>query len=872
MKSISEIISALKEVKEEGLIAAFQTEFNAPTLYITVEITNISQLNFDNRLDLLETIIKNRPGYEDFVLSESISRMPVAFEVVDTSESNAVRPEPDASWVSAFLGKEIIEEGRSIDDSEPRYIHFYGYKGGQGRSTVLTLLAETLANDGYSVLIVDADIEAPSLDHMFGAVASSYSQSLMGLCGWSDEVSPINGVYMGRQGGRIDILPCRPRTDGSDIDFALMVACAPLDTNIYRSAGQKLREHLRELSHNSYDMVFIDHRTGISSSVLPLMEVLPGSSAIFARPDFNISTLPSELQKVVQAILQLTRPLGTSSFVSFSLDPNQRSGSSSSDTELRIKSQLIEMLADSAYSSEGDLVFSSELGVGWVDWYLDRALLNTGLPDVEKLQTDNISAIRSLRDYLGLPLEKSERTLKDTTQKNVLSSVSGARDSGTFIHIPEVESLLISGSPYTYILGRKGTGKTRLLKEMAIRKLGDPILVAADETGTSGLQSQSAEADDWLAECNNEPSVFWWSLIHLAIDNSKGHTIPQLITEKIKEGVPPKDLIGRTKIKEKILNSASPNIFLIDGLETLVAAERIKSFVGALFDVMAAIQNDPAMANKLILRAFIREDLASDIAQNVEQQIEGRNIRLKWDVSAILNFAISRIPTLEWVKSQYPKVCEEIEKNWIEITRSALTETEATNILLKIFPSRLRRNNLSTVTFLKLYFSDAGGDDNNKSTFYPRLYLTFLQRLDKLASDSSNPLSDDGKLESTLLNQAYDEASGEFINETKQELTHLLSLQPEQEFSNESNSEKVYRFISAFDGLSTPFDVEARITDLYERTKFTQKSIRDSLQRMKAIRMFEERPGYAGWWRVGQLYKRGLRMKYVRNSSQDSHP
>src|SRR5690606_18176597 len=138
---------------------------------------------------------------------------------------------------------------------------------------------------------------------------------------------------------------------------------------------------------------------------------------------------------------------------------------------------------------------------------------------------------------------------------------------------------------------------------------------------------------------------------------------------------------------------------------------------------------------------------------------------------------------------------------------------------------------------------------------------------DRLASESSDPVTSDGKLDSSLLNQAYDEASGDFINETKQELTHLLSLQYQKDISSESDAEKVSKFVSAFDGLSTPFDVEARILDLHERTKFTQKSIREYLQRMKAIRMFEERPGYAGWWRVGQLYKRGLRMKYVRSSN-----
>ena len=196
---------------------------------------------------------------------------------------------------------------------------------------------------------------------------------------------------------------------------------------------------------------------------------------------------------------------------------------------------------------------------------------------------------------------------------------------------------------------------------------------------------------------------------------------------------------------------------------------------------------------------------------------------------------------------------------------SGISEQEATEILLRIFPTRLRRNNLSTATFLRLYFSDAGGDDTNKATFYPRLYLSFLQKLDALAARASAPLDADERLNSALLNKAYDEASSEFINETKQELAHLLSLEYEDQGPADDDQTKVSKFIAAFTGLSTPFLHEAIVAELQARTNFNEKSVRESLQRMKAIRMFEDRPGYGGWWRVGQLYKMGLLMKYVRS-------
>ena len=501
----------------------------------------------------------------------------------------------------------------------------------------------------------------------------------------------------------------------------------------------------------------------------------------------------------------------------------------------------------------------------WVDWYFDRALLDSTLPDVSKLQNDNIQALRKLRDVLGLPTHKREDSLLKSTSNNqpLTLSLSGARDKGAFIHIPDVERLFVKGSPITYILGRKGTGKTRLLREVAFRKMGIPVLVAADEDKFSALRSQSAEAQAWVASAEN-PSVFWWSLIRLALENAAG--LPDAITMALAEGKKPADFANPLEIKNYLLLSQEQRVFLIDGLETLVPAGETKAFVAGLFAVMNMVQNDTALSSKLIIRTFMREDLSSDSVQNIEQQMEGRVLRLKWSASSILNFAVSRLPLLPWISKTFPDVIADIERHSKEIQRSSLSEEDATELLLRVFPDRLRRNNLLTSTFLRLYFSDAGGDNTNMATFYPRLYLYFLQKLDELALKDDNPLSGaNPRLNSSLLNRAYDQASTIFIEETKQELVYLLSLNvagnKDETGNNQSN---VAQFITAFDGVSTPFVLDKLVAQLKEKTQFTDQSIRESLQRMKNLRMFEERPGYPGSWRVGQLYKMGLRMKYAR--------
>ncbi|MGK5072378.1 hypothetical protein [Janthinobacterium sp. ZB1P44] len=888
MKSISEILETLdlvaKKNNNTGNDFSIHAHFVSPTLHI--DVVNDMFNGSDSDIDLLQDIVNNEvSNIEPTLLRDSMGYMPLTINPISQSAWIEKKPWVDraskSSWISAFLNKKT--KRREDVKTRTKILHFYGYKGGQGRSSVLALLAKNLADDGHRVLLLDADLEAPSLDLLFDVAPSKFSNTLMGLCGWSDNLEPLAGVYTGRLGGQIDLIACRPRNEISDLDFALLVSTAPIDIRIFERAGSLLNKYLSE-PNNPYDIVLVDHRTGVASSVLPLIHTLAGSAVIFARTDMNISSIPSELKKVVRSIFAETSSV-PGAFVSFSLDPNKSASAELSATEARTREALLYELADvieetesiaTGIPQEGNHITTNDLALNWIDWYLDRAMLASSLPDVSKLQNDNINSLRLLREALDLPLGRKITTPVEISQRiePAISSLSGAKDSGQFIHIPELDRLFVPGNSYSYILGRKGTGKTRLLKEMANRRLGYPLLVANDETSTIGLRSKSIEANSWLERCNYDAPTFWWSLLRIRIESVGvgDFQMESRIKYHIDNETLVTELASKIKIKDLILELKEPLVLLVDGLETLVPASNIKDFVIALFDMLGTIQNDPSMASKLMIRSFIREDLAADSVQNIEQQLEGRNIRLKWSATSILNFALSRLPLLSWIGNNFKKVCEEIISAKKEIERSGFDEQQATELMLRVFPTRLRRNNLSTATFLRLYFSDAGGDDTNKGTFYPRLYLSFLQKLDKLASESDSPLDADGRITSALLNRAYDDASNEFIEETKQELAHLLSL----EYSVENNDEdddatKVSKFITAFAGLSTPFLRDVIVTELTEKTGFTEKSVRESLQRMKAIRMFEDRPGFGGWWRVGQLYKMGLMMKYVRSTSNSTN-
>ncbi len=877
VKSISEIIEALRapaigrDSQGSRKIDEVRSQFVPPTLHLDVISEAFAGLDGEARLEMLSGLLSDAGLVERGTLDQVVARLPVTICPLTRSEASSksswLAQSTRATWVSSF--NDEAKWNKSHESDVPyRFVHFYGYKGGQGRSTLLALLAKALADDGYKVLAIDADIEAPSLDLLLGASADSFAQTIMGLCGWSDEFRPIAGAYSVRSGGRVDLLPCRPRTENADLDFALLVATAPLDGRIYERAATRMLR-LLDAQADKYDVVLLDHRTGIASSVLPLMARLPGSAVVFARTDFNTASVPSELRRVVRSIFSSATSI-PGAFVSFSLDPNKAAAAERSSVEARLREQLLGELADvmeaNARDAHDDQFVAPDLSLNWIDWYHDRALLDSMLPNVEKLQSDNKGSLRLLRESLALPLGRKQArhaVRAIDLSRSVATSLSGAKDAGQFIHIPEIENLFAEGNPYSYILGRKGTGKTRLLRELSASGLGTPILVAADEEGTAALQSKSIECEAWLEACEYDASRFWWSLLHMAIENPADASTKKALTAHLSNGIDPKYVADRLRIKSSVIQLASPRVFLVDGLETLVRAASIKNFVAALFEMMGTIQNDTSLASRLTIRAFVREDLAADSTQNVEQQMEGRNIRLKWSAASILNFAVSRLPTLSWISSAFKGVCEDISRSWSSVERGSLSEQDSTEYLLRIFPARLRRNNLSTATFLRLYFSDAGGDETNKATFYPRLYLSFLKKLDDLAGKSTAPIDEDGHISSNLLNRAYDDASGEFINETKQELSHLLSLESEGDDVADDNT-KVAKFLAAFSGLSTPFVLEELVENLRAKTGFSGKSVRESLQRMKSVRMFEDRPGYAGWWRVGQLYKMGLNMKYVR--------
>ncbi|NUR67737.1 MAG: hypothetical protein HOQ47_18455, partial [Streptomyces sp.] len=148
-----------------------------------------------------------------------------------------------------------------------RIATFYSYKGGVGRSFLLSNSAVLLAQWGYRVLCIDWDLEAPGLHYYFRPFMSVPRSGLTDMVlrvregervGALDDVTQVNLPG----GATLDLIPA----GGVGDDYVAKVQSIDWDA-LYRERDfGNVLEEWRERWIDSYDVVFVDSRTGISDS------------------------------------------------------------------------------------------------------------------------------------------------------------------------------------------------------------------------------------------------------------------------------------------------------------------------------------------------------------------------------------------------------------------------------------------------------------------------------------------------------------------------------------------------------------------------------------------------------------------------------
>src|ERR1035438_2197980 len=154
------------------LIDAARTAFNSlrvryihPSLYFVCEDARFTGQDREQRE---ATFIKTLVGAPEDI-QHALEIGGIILSLIAPSERSTTPSFLD-STPSAHHWIEFLAHSVPLVPQSPardHLVHFYGYKGGQARSTVLAMLSKALADDGYRVLVVDADIEAPSLHRQY---------------------------------------------------------------------------------------------------------------------------------------------------------------------------------------------------------------------------------------------------------------------------------------------------------------------------------------------------------------------------------------------------------------------------------------------------------------------------------------------------------------------------------------------------------------------------------------------------------------------------------------------------------------------------------------------------------------------------------
>jgi MinD-like ATPase involved in chromosome partitioning or flagellar assembly len=155
-----------------------------------------------------------------------------------------------------------------------KIITFYSYKGGVGRSMALANIGVLLTQWGYTVLLIDFDLEAPGLETFFDAFLElAKVKEREGLVDYlhshfafekvqekpSADRKPVQ-IRLPRVSGRLEILTAGRRDEDyfkkvTNLDFRKLYS--------EMNAGHFIEEFRQQLKQE-YDFVLVDSRTGLT--------------------------------------------------------------------------------------------------------------------------------------------------------------------------------------------------------------------------------------------------------------------------------------------------------------------------------------------------------------------------------------------------------------------------------------------------------------------------------------------------------------------------------------------------------------------------------------------------------------------------------
>jgi MinD-like ATPase involved in chromosome partitioning or flagellar assembly len=551
--------------------------------------------------------------------------------------------------------------------SPPVVATFYSLRGGVGRSTALVHTARLLAAQGLGVLCVDMDLEAPGLASLFAVEDQvAQGQGVVSLLLQTEVAGAVPDLES-------HIIRVSEATDLRLLPAGLPTAEYARQLNLlepsawYREDINPLRLLIAAIERLSRPphVVLIDSRTGISPLAAPLL---------FDVSDIAVVTFYPHPQ-ARQGTRALTRAL-----------LGARTRRSRQDAPV---SPEMRFIVSPVPAVPEVVTLYSDRAVGWIGEWLAPARDSAGEPVFEALE--DIIQVVGYRESIATsdtavgtgPSEEFEPVAawiaglvepdsadidsgsgepREPSKADVLQSLGFAAETaelqdkeellGTFLSTADVERALSSKT--TVVIGRKGTGKTAILRKLAA-EAGAVVVTSPPGTDihrpwtpdSNFYSSVSRElASGWLEWRQIWPAIIGLTLLQYA----PGVPAPSWLDGPVPSSVKSyrkSDLLRDLRsllahpdapvlVTEWLLHVdeslAAAHLLLFDALDTGFgnSAEDRRRRTESVAGLMTAISSIEPQLKHLKFKVLLREDIWRDIAFPNKSHLEAQAARLAW--------------------------------------------------------------------------------------------------------------------------------------------------------------------------------------------------------------------------------------------------
>ena len=665
MMTGSEFLARLKDRWPD-----LRQSYNHPTNYIGIVAPEFSGSEEEN-----EKVVADALGLGADQFLDLCDRMSFRF-YLGTSEDEVELPGNQGQyWV-----RELVEGAitASIPKDAPRVVHFYGYKGGQGRSTVLAFLGRVLAEDGWRVLMLDMDAEAPSLDLLSGPRASRISNSVIGLRA-EVNITPLLAHLPRSSGGHLHVLPFRPDGEAFDLDAAALAQ----DAATWPASQERMAEALRPLLQH-YDILLVDHRTGLSATVLPWLHTLPGPVVAFARMD-------GQARDAGRVFRVLWNKVGGNGVLVTAL-PADWTPERAQEEFWEEAEPILGQLA----AARSVTLNSSDVRTHWLLWPYDHSFVRGRTPDPERVGGGSRELVSLLRQRLALGEDKTPKTAPKRTL------------SDDFLHVPAWDRVQASFFGHL-VLGMPGTGKSRFALEL-VRNKWEALILPPELQTDRGLPIN----DPLLEELPFDEKT-WWTLIALALRTTSNRR--EELRDHLRAGISNAEAEVRKWAKE----AKQPRSFVIDGLDHRFPALKLNPPLQSLFAVMKAVAEClEEREEEGLFRVVVMMP-----SNRAHRSLEGEHqTHLKWDSRAILHYLLFRLLQTPRVAAWFPEATNALREHRTALLEVQLEEQQVDELLTRFFPTEVAK--LPLGTFLRTWFND---DPLDPAGYLPVVMDSFVEAL-----------------------------------------------------------------------------------------------------------------------------------------------